>query len=158
MLLILMVDITIEMVIADKSSVKMIMPYLNFNGNCEEAFQFYNRAFNGKNLLLVRYCDAPRDAYPNITHNERNLIMHGQISLTDTGGISGSDSLWPIEKGSAINIHVFFTCEKKARKVFNALSEDGEIISALEQNPPPHDNSISGIVKDRFGFSWVLSA
>jgi len=44
------------------------------------------------------------------------------------------------------------------QRAFDTLSEEGETLSKLEKNPPPHDNDVSGMVKDKYGFTWVLSA
>lgn len=136
----------------------MIMPYLSFPGDCEEAFRFYQRAFDGPEPLLARYGDAPESAYPNLDAAQKSKIMHGQIMLTETGGISGADAIWPVEKGSAINIHALCSSEEKARKAFDVLAEEGEIIGDLAKNPSPHDDSISGMVRDKYGFTWVISA
>lgn len=136
----------------------MIMPYLNFTGDCEEAFRLYQRAFDAQQPLLARYSDAPDTAYPDMDQAQKTKIMHGQIMLTETGGVSGADAVWPVEKGSAINIHVFCATREQAQKAYDILAEGGERVSELVLNPPPHDNSISGMVKDKFGFSWVLSA
>lgn len=136
----------------------MIMPYLNFSGECEEAFRLYQRAFDGQEPLLARYGDAPESAYPDLDEAHKNKIMHGHVMLTETGGISGADAIWPVERGSAINIHVYCPSVEHARKAFSVLAENGEIIGDLAKNPPPHDNGVSGMVKDKFGFAWVLSA
>lgn len=136
----------------------MIMPYLNFKGDCEEAFKLYQRAFDGQDPLLARYSDAPESAYPDLDAEQKHKIMHGQMMLTETGGISGADAIWPVENGSAINIHVFCTSVVSAKKAFEILAEGGEIVGNLDKNPPPHDDGISGMVRDKFGFSWVISA
>lgn len=136
----------------------MIMPYLNFAGDCEAAFQLYQRAFDGQAPVLARYGDAPESAYPNMTQAQKTKIMHGHIMLTETGGISGADAIWPFENGSAVNIHVYCPTPEKAKKAFTILAQEGQVIGELAPNPPPHDNGISGMVKDQFGFVWVLSA
>ena len=74
----------------------MIMPYLNFTGNCEESFRLYQRAFHGQEPLLARYGDAPESIYPGLDEKQRDKIMHGHVMLTETGGISGADALWPV--------------------------------------------------------------
>ncbi|MFV0353259.1 MAG: VOC family protein [Oscillospiraceae bacterium] len=136
----------------------MIMPYLNFTGKCEEAFKHYQRAFNGQEPLLARYSDAPDSAYPFITGEDRNKIMHAHVMLTETGGISGCDNFLPFEKGAAVNLHVYCATPKQAQEAFDVLAEEGETISKIIPNSPPHDNGVSGAVKDKYGFTWVLSA
>lgn len=136
----------------------MIMPYLNFAGDCEEAFRLYQHAFGGQEPVLARYSDAPESAYPDMEQSQKIKIMHGHIMLTETGGVSGADAIWPFEKGSAVNIHVYCRTPEEAKKAFAVLAQEGETIGELATNPPPHDNGISGMVKDKFGFVWVLSA
>lgn len=136
----------------------MIMPYLNFSGDCEEAFRLYQRAFDGQEPLLARYGDAPDSAYPDMDEKQKAKIMHGHVMLTETGGVSGADAIWPFEKGSAVNIHVYCVSLDAAKKAFDVLAEEGAVIGELAPNPPPHDNGVSGMVKDKFGFVWVLSA
>ncbi len=136
----------------------MIMPYLSFTGDCEEAFRLYQRAFDGQEPLLARYGDAPKSAYPDMDESQKSKIMHGHVMLTETGGISGADAVWPIQKGSAISIHVYCESVQKAQQAFDALAEEGTIVGALQPNPPPHDNGLSGSVVDKYGFTWVLSA
>lgn len=130
-----------------KGEIYMIMPYLNFAGDCEEAFRFYQQAFGGQEPILARYSDAPESAYPDIRQEQKNKIMHGHIMLTETGGVSGADAIRPFEKGSAINIHVYCPTPEEAKKAFSILAQDGEVIGELSTNPPPHDNGISGMVK-----------
>ncbi len=67
----------------------MVMPYLNFTGECEAAFRLYQRAFDGGEPVLARYGDAPDNAYPGMDEAWRSKIMHGQINLTKAGGVSG---------------------------------------------------------------------
>lgn len=136
----------------------MVIPYLNFDGDCEEAFLLYQRAFEGQKPMLARYRDAPDSAFPEMEEASKNKIMHGHIMLTESGGISGADAICPVEKGSAINIHVLCSSSEQAHKAFSVLAEEGIPLSKLAPNPPPHNNGVSGVVKDKFGFSWVLSA
>lgn len=123
----------------------MVMPYLNFTGDCEEAFLLYQRAFNGQPPLLARYPDSDK-------------IMHGHVMLTETGGVSGADATWSVEKGSAVSIHVYCATEQQAQKAFDVLAEEGRVGSPIAKNPPPHDDGVSGQVVDKFGFTWVVSA
>lgn len=136
----------------------MIMPYLSFMGDCEEAFRLYQRAFDGQEPLLARYSDAPDSAYPGMDESQKSKIMHGHVMLTESGGISGADVIWPVEKGSSINIHVYCPSVQKAQRAFDTLAEEGTVVGPLQPNPPPHDNGVSGSVVDKYGFTWVLSA
>jgi len=89
---------------------------------------------------------------------QKSKVMHAQLMLTETGGVSGADAIWPIEKGGAISIHAHLASETLAQKAFSALSENGEVLGELATNPPPDDSGISGSVRDKYGFTWIVSA
>lgn len=136
----------------------MVMPYLNFSGKCEEAFRWYADIFGGTINHLVTYRQMPYNPQMPLSQAQKEMVMHGQVMLTAGGGISGCDSLWPVEGGAAVNIHVHMDSEEKAREVFAALASEGTVIGPLAVNPPPDDSGMSGMVKDRYGFCWVISA
>jgi len=127
----------------------MVFPYLNFNGNCEEAFKLYARAFGGKNLLMQKYGDlAPEPG-------SKDHVMHAEMDLDDFGRISGADATWPFDKGSAMNA-IIRTSEEKLRKAWGVLSEEGEIVMALE--PFEYENNtLMGTIRDKYGFTWIFT-
>ena len=66
-----------------------INPYLNFNGNCEAAFKFYEKCLGGKIVMLLTHGAAPTaDHVPSEWHNK---IMHARLELGDRV-LMGSDS------------------------------------------------------------------
>ena len=136
----------------------MIMPYLNFQGNCEEAFLWYEQIFDGKLMHMSKYKDMPQNAQQQMSEEQKAKVMHAQLMLFENGGISGADALWPVESGSTVSIQAHFPCEAPAQKVFAALAKEGSIIGELVSNPPPDDYGISGSVKDKYGFTWIISA
>ncbi|KAA6326930.1 hypothetical protein EZS27_024031 [termite gut metagenome] len=136
----------------------MIMPYINFDGDCEEAFLWYAKIFNGKIEHMAKYGDIPENSNSPMTVEQKRKVMHAQLMLTETGGISGADAILPIEKGGVISIHAHLTSEALAQKVFSALSEGGTVLGALATNPPPDDSGVSGSVKDKHGITWIISA
>lgn len=136
----------------------MIMPYLCFNGDCEQAFLWYAEIFNGKIQHISKYGDIPESSDMFMSAEQKSKVMHAQLMLTGNGGISGADAMWPLEKGCNVSIHVHLQDEALTQKVFSALSEGGVVLSELTTNPPPDDSGISGSVKDRYGFIWIISA
>lgn len=136
----------------------MIMPYLSFDGNCEQAFLWYAEIFNGIIQHMSKYGDIPENPDTPMSAEQKNKVMHAQLMLTTNGGISGADTILPVEKGNTVSIHAHLEDETSAQKAFLSLSEDGIIISELTTNPPPDNNGISGCVKDRYGFTWIISA
>jgi len=134
------------------------MPYLNFDGNCEEAFLWYEKVFDGKIQHLSKYGDIPDNPNAPMSDEQKKKVMHAQLMLTESGGISGADAVWPIEKGGSIAIQAHLSSEALAQKVFLALSDGGAVLGELATNPPPDDSGVSGSVKDRYGFIWIISA
>ncbi len=84
--------------------------------------------------------------------------MHAQLMFTETDGISGADVQWTIENSGAVLIHAHLQNEIIAHKVFSALSDGGVVLGELKTNPLPDDSGISGSVKDKYGFTWIISA
>lgn len=136
----------------------MVMPYLYFNGNCEEAFAWYAEIFGGRILHISRYGDIPANPAAPMDEPQKRKVMHAQVMLDETGGLSGSDALWPIESGGAVAIQAHLESEALARRAFAALTEGGTVLGALAVNPPPDDSGLSGSVRDKYGFSWIISA
>ena len=136
----------------------MIMPYINFSGNCEAAFKWYEEIFDGKIMHLVKYGDMPDNPEMPMTREQKDQVMHAQLMLTESGGISGADAMWLVEKGSMVNIQAHCSTAALAERIFAALAEDGAVLSALISNPPPDDDGISGMVKDKFDITWIISA
>ena len=125
----------------------MVMPYLHFNGNCEEAFNFYADAFGGKIDRISRYGNKP---------NEK--VMHAQVMLTETGGLTGSDSVPPEPLPEKYEILVHLPSREKVEDVLAKLSEGAVEVSGFEPHPPPDDAGGGAYVTDRYGYSWILSA
>ena len=122
----------------------MITPFLRFDGNCEEAFNFYAEAFGRKGVSISRLNNDPN-----------NPVMHAQVNLTETGAISGSDGMKPDWHKSSIELIVHLTREQ-VEDVFAKLSEGAIEAKGFIQHPPPDDNSGSAFVVDKYGYTWFL--
>ena len=141
-----------------------INPYLMFNGNCEEAFRYYEKHLGGKIVALMKYSDAPpmpeghtppeSGCAPDMTGAE-NLIMHACMTV---GGVSlmASDAppSMPQEKMQGISVTLNLTSEAEARRIFEALSQGGTVTSPLMQT---FWAKAFGTVTDRFGAPWMVN-
>lgn len=112
-----------------------VNPYLNFDGNTEEAFNFYKSVFGGEFDVVSKF-DAMLEEYQP-DQSEINKIMH--ISLPIGGGsvLMGSDrpkSYGPINKGDNAYIAIKADSEEEATKLFNGLSAGGVITMPLDTN------------------------
>ena len=134
----------------------MIKPYINFEGDCEEAFNLYVRAFDGKIEYMQKYGELPADPASPMDEAIKDKVMHAEIRLTEKGGIAGGDATWPYDKGGAVNMLVRFhpRDEEKARRAWVVLAEGGEITMDLVRT----DYAVlQGALKDRFGFTWIFN-
>lgn len=136
----------------------MIMPYLNFDGDCEEAFRLYQRAFGGQEPVFARYGEGPDDPAHPMDEAQKTKIMHGYVALTETEGISGADALLPVEKGLAPSIHVNCSGIGQGQQAFRVLAEEGAVVDQLQPDPFSRGNELRGSVRDKYGFTWVISA
>lgn len=136
----------------------MLMPYIRFNGDCQEAFLWYARVFGGEIQHLAKYGDIPENSATPMSNELKDKVMHAQIVLPNLGGMSGADSLELVPKGGNISIQAHLPKEDLARKIFSELAIGGNVLGELATNPPPDDHGISGCVEDKYGVTWIVSA
>ena len=123
----------------------MVMPYLYFGGNCEEAFEFYANVFGGKITYLSRLNDDPN-----------NPIMHASVMLTESGGsVSGADTDKTIQT-AGVSMLVLFSSREEVEKIAPKLAEGGTLVQGFIPHPPPDDNGGGAVVLDKYGYTWFL--
>ena len=130
-------------------------PYLNFNGNTEEAFNFYKSVFGGEFAVVSRFKDIPAE-FKGPAH-EDNKIMH--ISLPVTGGnlIMGSDvpeSMHKVTMGNNVQISISPSSKEEADKLFNGLSAGGNVMMPMAD---AFWGAYFGMFTDRFGINWMIN-
>ena len=135
---------------------KTVNPYLNFNGNTEEAFNFYKAAFGGEFATLMRFKDSPEAA--NTAPEDQNKLMHIALPIGNGNLLMGTDSL--ASKGHKLqpgnNFHLSISAESDAEteKLFNALSAGGKVMVPLSKQ---FWGSYFGMFTDKFGVQWMIS-
>ena len=133
----------------------LINPHINFNGNAEEAFNFYKSVFGGEFNMLMRFKDVPSEHQMGESNGEK--IMHMSLPLGQGTILMGSDvpEMYDNAKiGTNISISVNTESKEEADKIFNGLSAGGQAFM-------PMDNafwgSYFGMLKDKFEISWMVS-
>jgi PhnB protein len=129
-----------------------VNPYLNFNGQCEKAFQFYAEATGAKIDAMVNFETSPMaDQMPP---EARKLIIHASMRIGDTvlmaSDAPGDRYLRP--QGFSVSLIVDSTAE--AERVFAALSAGGEVRMALQQT---FFAARFGMLTDKFGIPWMIN-
>lgn len=133
-----------------------VNPYLYFNGNCEEAFNFYKSVFEAEFQYMGRYKDVPQTDR-HIFQQQDNKIMHVSLPLSKETVLMGADNAEAHkEMMSYTNFSLSINTDKKeeADKLFKRLSEGGIIRLPMNQT---FWGSYYGIVNDRFGINWKIS-
>ena len=127
-------------------------PYLHFDGNCEEALNFYSKLLGAKVLLMMRYSDAPecKDSPVEI----RNKIIHGRIALGEDIIMASDAPPGRYAKPSGFSINVGVKTPEEAEKIFAALMENGSIHMPIEETFWAHR---FGMGADRFGIPWMVN-
>ncbi|MBI3284006.1 MAG: VOC family protein [Burkholderiales bacterium] len=127
--------------------------YLNFNGNCEAAFNFYVRQLGGKIAAMHSFADSPMAE--QCSPDWRNKVMHAQLVL-DGQILMGSDGMKPGDvtgmKGFSMSLNVKDIAE--AESVFQALSENATIQMPLQQT---FWAQRFGMLTDQFGTPWMVN-
>jgi len=131
--------------------------YLNFNGNCEEAFNFYKSVFGGEFGFLGRFSEMPKSKDYKIPNSDLNKIMHVSLPIGNSilmGSDTGGDWAPTFIKGNNFSVSVTAESKTEANKLFSALSEGGQITMPLENT---FWGDYFGMLTDRFGINWMVS-
>ncbi len=131
--------------------------YLNFNGNCEEAFTFYKSVFGGEFTYFGRFGEMPESEEHTLSEADKNKVMHVGLQI-GTSSLMGSDTggEWAHSYVQGNNFSVSITADSKreADKLFNALASGGQVTM-------PMDNTFwgdyFGMLTDQFGINWMVS-
>lgn len=136
-----------------------INPYLTFNGNCEEAFNFYKSVFGGEFPYVGRFKDMPADPHHSpMPPSEANKIMHISLPISKETILMGSDSSDAFGKatveGNNFSISVNADSEEEARKIFESLSAGGKVTMPLDKT---FWGALFGMLTDKFNIQWMVS-
>lgn len=134
----------------------MITAYLTFNGNTEEAFNFYQSVFGGELSNLQRYGNTPQaEQLPEEDHQK---IMHITLSGLNGAMLMGNDHMdfmgEPFNPGNNFSLSLHPESEDKARRLFERLSEGGNISVPFEKAPW---GAYFGMFKDKFSIKWMVN-
>lgn len=132
-----------------------INPQINFNGNAEEAFNFYKSVFGGEFTKVVRFKDMDYPGF-KIAESEAEKIMHitlpiGQNVLmgNDVPEFMGRVN----ENENRSKISVSADSREEAEKIFRGLSAGGSIEVPMDQSPW---GSYFGMFRDKYGIEWTV--
>ncbi len=133
-----------------------IDPYLNFNGNTEEAFNFYKSVFGGEFMGgIMRFKDAPESE--KMSEEDRNKVMHIALPIGSGNYLMATDSLESfgpkLTFGNNCQIMISPDSKEEADRLFKGLSEGGKVEMPMQDQ---FWGAYFGSVADKFGVQWMI--
>ena len=133
----------------------LINPHINFNGNAEEAFNFYKSVFGGEFAMIMRLKDLSSPEFP-VAENDANKIMHIALPI-GKNILMGNDVPESMgktnENENRSKIVIITESKEEADKLFNGLSVGGQIEGPIGDGPW---GSYFGCFRDKYGIEWIV--
>jgi PhnB protein len=128
-----------------------VQPYLNFDGQCDEALEFYRKAVGAEVTMLMRFKDSPD---PNAcAPGAADKVMHAAVRIGDSTIFASDGRCQGRTKFEGIALSLSVANEAQADRVFGALSDGGQVQMPLAKT---FFSPRFGMVADRFGVSWMI--
>ncbi|MBX4197956.1 VOC family protein [Candidatus Parcubacteria bacterium] len=133
-----------------------INPWINFNGNAEEAFTFYKSVFGGEFAKVIRFKDIASTEFP-VAKNEENKIMlitlpigkNNMLMANDVPEIMGKVN----ENENRSKIIINTESKEEADKLFSGLSAGGKVEGPMGDSPW---GTYAGMFRDKYGIEWII--
>jgi PhnB protein len=133
-----------------------INPWINFNGNAEEAFTFYKSVFGGEFTKIVRFKDLASAEF-KVAEKEENKIMHIALPIGNGSVLMANDVpefMGKVnERENRSKIVISAESKEEAEKLFNGLSAGGEIEGPMGDSPW---GTYVGMFRDKYGIEWII--
>ncbi|MNS22558.1 hypothetical protein D3C72_543560 [compost metagenome] len=133
----------------------LINPHINFNGNAEEAFNFYKSVFGGEFTKVIYLKDISSPEYP-VAENDANKIMYIALPIGKNILIANDipESMGQVnENENRSKISISAESREEADKLFSGLSAGGNIEVPIDDSPW---GSYFGMFRDKFGIEWIV--
>lgn len=133
-----------------------INPWINFNGNAEEAFTFYKSVFGGEFTKVVRFKDLASVEF-KVPEHEENKIMYVMLPIGGHSQLIGNDVpefMGKVnERENRSKISLTTESREEADRLFNGLSLGGEIEGPMGDSPW---GTYAGMFRDKYGIEWII--
>ena len=133
-----------------------INPWVNFNGNAEEAFTFYKSVFGGEFAKVIRFKDLASSEFP-VDEKEENKIMYIALPIGQNNILIGNDVPEVLgrvnENENRSKISISAESKEEADKSFNGLSAGGQVEGPMGDGPW---GSYAGMFRDKYGIEWII--
>lgn len=133
--------------------------YLNFNGDCEKAFKFYQSVLGGEFTYTGKFGDIPpQEGMPPIADEDKDKIMHISLPISEETVLMGSDTLEAFGPkaviGNNFSISINPDSTQEADRLFKELSKGGKVVMAMEKT---FWGAYFGMLTDKFDINWMIN-
>lgn len=133
-----------------------INPWINFNGNAEEAFNFYKSVFGGEFTKIIRFKDLASAEFP-VPEKEENKIMYIALPISNGNVLIANDVpdfMGPVnEHENRSKILINTGSREEGEKLFSGLSVGGEVEGPMGDSPW---GTYAGMFRDKYGIEWLI--
>ena len=133
-----------------------INPWINFNGNAEEAFAFYRSIFGGEFTKVIRFKDIASPEFP-VAEKDENKIMLISLPIGKSNVLMANDVpefMGQVnENENRSKISVSTESKEEADKLFNGLSAGGKVEVPMVDSSW---GSYFGMFRDKYGIEWII--
>lgn len=129
--------------------------YINFNGNCREAVEFYAQAFGTELSQIMTFGETPSDPNYPLPEEAKHLVMHTRLNI-DGSTVMFSDVFpgMPFVAGNNISLSIINKDPDKIKSYFHNLKEGGTVGMELQET---FWSKCYGSLKDKFGIEWQFN-
>lgn len=144
-----------------KEKTMQLIAYLSFDGNCEDAFRYYEKHLGGKIEALSRFSEAPpaegggeEGCAPEIPAEWKDKVMHARMSVGDSLLMGGDPPPPHYQKPQGISVNITVDDPAEADRIFAALADGGEVTMPIAET---FWAKRFGMCADRFGTPWMVN-
>jgi PhnB protein len=131
-----------------------VHPYLNFDGRCEEALEFYRKALGAEVQMLMRFKDSPEKPAPGmVPPGADNKVMHASVRIGASTVMASDCHCSGTTNFQGFSLSLTVASVAEAERAFAALGEGGKVQMPLTKT---FFAARFGVVVDRFGVSWMI--
>jgi len=129
--------------------------YLNFNGNCREAVEFYAKVFGQEIPKIVTFGETPQDPNYPMPEEAKNRVMHARLTINGSN-VMFSDSFPGMEVvvGNNINLALISPSTDDLTSWFHQLKEGGTVTMEIQET---FWSKLYGQVIDKYGINWLFN-
>ena len=131
-----------------------VAPYLNFQGRCQEALEFYRASVGAEVTMLMHFKDAPEQPPPGaLPPGYGEKVMHSNVVIGNTRFMATDGGCSTAEGFRGFSMALSVRDDAEAKRCFDALGQGGKVQMPLAKT---FFSSSFGLLEDKFGVSWMV--